>query len=266
MQQTDAVAAFRALHAARTVLLLPNVWDAGSAAVVRSAGAKAIATTSAGVAWTCGYPDGDAIPRNDLFFMLRAIRHAAGETPVSADIEGGYSNDPAEVAQLVRLLRETGIAGINLEDGMGTPELLAEKIKAVKDDGEIFVNARVDVYLNELATGEAALRETIARVKRYEAAGADGIFVPMLADRDIIRAVAAETKLPLGIFAIPGLPAVSELYELGVRRLSAGPAITKLALGATRRAAVAFVEAEDLEALFSGPTVGFDEMNAFFTA
>jgi 2-methylisocitrate lyase-like PEP mutase family enzyme len=198
--------------------------------------------------------------------MLRAICRVAGDTPVTADIEGGYSREAAPVAELVSSLREIGVAGINLEDGNESPELLASKINAIKHDGDIFINARVDVYLNELASGETALRETVSRAHRYEEAGADGLFVPGLSDPDEIRAVAAQTKLPLSIMAVPGLPSLTALYELGVRRVSAGPAITKLALGTAKRAAVEFVQGENVDALFSQNAVGFDEMNSIFSA
>src|ERR1700694_5883366 len=108
---------FRDLHAGDRVLLLPNAWDAASADLARSVGAPAIATTSAGLAWSCGYPDGDALPRENLLFAVGAVCRAARGIPVSADIEGGYSDDADEVADLVIALRGLGVVGLNLEDG-----------------------------------------------------------------------------------------------------------------------------------------------------
>lgn len=265
MHSTQTTSAFRALHHGATILVLPNVWDALSTALFARAGAPAIATTSAGVAWACGYPDGDALPRADLLFALRAIVRAAGRLPVTADIEGGYSDDPAEVAALARELRALGIAGVNLEDGVSAPDLLAAKIAAVKsalreDGGDLFVNARTDVYLRELAYGEAAERETIARAQRYAHAGADAVFVPALETGAIAR-VADAIALPLALFVVPGLPSAQRLYELGVRRLSAGPGLTKLAYGIARRAAEAFARDGDGAHLASDALLDFGATN-----
>lgn len=261
----DAVGALRALHAGQRILILPNAWDALSAALFAAAGAPAIATTSAGVAWACGYPDGDALPHADLLFALRAITRAAGALPVTADIESGYSDDPAGVAALALELRAIGIAGINLEDGDGPPAVLAAKIAAVKSalrraGGDLFVNARADVYLRDLASGQDAVNETIARAALYARAGADAIFVPALATEAIAR-VADAIALPLAVFAVPGLPPAKRLFELGVRRLSAGPGLTKLAYGIARQAAAAFARDGDGAHLASDASLDFGAAN-----
>ncbi len=269
MNSTDAVETLRALHGQKTVLVIPNVWDSASAAVFKAAGAQAIATTSAGLAWSCGYPDGDALPSNDLLIAVHAICRVAKDTPVTVDLESGYSQDPGAVAELVVRLRAIGVAGINIEDGTGTPELLVEKIRAIKnavaERGDIFINARADVYLLELAEGESAIRETVRRGKLYEKAGADGLFVPALAEREAIRSIAGSTHLPLNILVGPGLPSLAELYDLGVRRLSAGPRLTEVALSAARRAALAFMRDESRdEALADTDGATYDEMNSLF--
>ena len=165
----DKLKTFRDLHAGDRVLLLPTAWDAASAALARSVGAKAIATTSAGLAWSCGYPDGDMLPRPNQLFAVAAICRAARDIPVSADIEGGYSDNPDDVADLVVALRGLGVVGLNIEDGESTPASLVAKIEAVKRrlrslGDDIFINARTDVFLRDLATGVAAVRETIARL------------------------------------------------------------------------------------------------------
>ena len=184
-QENPAAERFHRLHR-EGLLVLPNAWDAGSARLIESLGAKAIATTSAGVAWSHGYPDGDTLPwpllRATVADIARAVR-----VPVSADVEGGYSNDPAAVGETVAAVIEAGAVGINIEDGSGAPELLGAKIEQAKNAGErlgvkLFVNARTDVYLRGLATNERRVEETLARAERYRAAGADGIFVPGLAD------------------------------------------------------------------------------------
>jgi 2-methylisocitrate lyase-like PEP mutase family enzyme len=262
----DNLKTFRDLHASDRVLLLPNAWDAGSAALARSIGAKAIATTSAGLAWSSGYPDGDVLPRANLLFAVGAICRAARGVPVSADIEGGYSDDPDEVAELIVALRGLGVVGVNLEDGDGAPELLVAKVEAIKRrlgrvGDDIFINARTDVFLRELATGDAALQESIARVKLFEKAGADGVFVPFAFDPDTVRTIARATHLPLNILAVKGLPSPRDLYDLGVRRLSAGSTLSVVAFGAGRRSAEVFVRDGATDALFEPHGVTYAEMN-----
>lgn len=263
----NAYESFRTLHRGNRVLLLANAWDAVSAALFAAAGAPAIATTSAGLAWSCGYADGNALPRASLLSAVESIRAVVGNKPVSVDIEGGYSDSPDDVADLVAQLCGYGIAGINLEDGDGAPEILAAKIAAVKtrvraSGADLFVNARADVFLRELASGAQAVRETVARGKRYAAAGADGFFVPALADRDDIRSIAAAVELPLNVLAVEGLPPTEELYALGVRRISAGSAIAKLALGAARDAAETFLRNGDCSVLFSQHSIDYTQTNA----
>ncbi|MGB8520111.1 MAG: isocitrate lyase/phosphoenolpyruvate mutase family protein [Candidatus Tumulicola sp.] len=263
----NAYAEFRNLHRSDHVLMLPNAWDAVSAAIFAAAGSKAIATTSAGLAWSRGYADGNALPRASLLSAVSAVCAVAGEKPVSVDIEGGYSDSPDDVADLVTHLCGLGIAGINLEDGNGSPELLAAKIGAIKlrlrQAGlDVFVNARTDVFLRELVSGGEALREAISRAKRYESAGADGIFVPDLKQRDAIRSIAEAVDLPLNVLAAPNLPQAQELYHFGVRRISAGASLAKLALGTAREAAETFLRDGRCDALFSPGSVDYTETNA----
>lgn len=263
----SAYESFRALHRGERVLLLPNAWDAGSAALFASAGSAAIATTSAGLAWTRGYADGNVLPRASLLSAVSSLCAVVGDKPVSVDIEGGYADAPADVADLVEQLFGLGIAGVNLEDGEGKPEVLAAKIAAVKQrvaqrGGDVFVNARTDVYLRHIGSGAEAVRETIARLRRYAAAGADGAFVPDLKDRDAIGDVTAAVDLPLNVLAVPGLPPADELYRLGVRRVSAGASLAKLALGIARDAAIAFLRDGDCSVLFSSKSVDYSQTNA----
>ena len=267
MQSNDTTRALRALHAGERVLLLPNAWDAASAALFAAAGATAVATTSAGLAWSCGYPDGDALPRASLLFALRAICRVSGSLPVSADVESGFSDDPEAVADLVGELSAFGVAGINLEDGGADPDVLSAKIGAIKRSAaargdDVFVNARTDVYLRELASGEAAVREVVARARRYAAAGADGIFVPGLAEPREIAAIARAVELPLNVMALPQLPSSRELYALGVRRLSAGDALAARAYGVAQSVAAAFLTGGDAAVLFSEPAVDYASTNA----
>jgi 2-methylisocitrate lyase-like PEP mutase family enzyme len=267
MLNQDLAARFRALHAPDQLLVLPNAWDAGSARLIESLGAKAIATTSSGVCWARGYPDGKSLP---LAVVVGAIAEITRVTrlPVSADVEAGYSAEPAGAAETVRAVIGAGAVGINLEDGTNPPELLAAKIGAVKQAArgagvDLFVNARTDVYLKRLVAPERAVEETLARAKRYQEAGCDGLFVPGLARREAIDAVVAGTPLPLNLMLLPNLPPVAELRALGVRRVSAGGAVASAALGAARRATKQLLEEGRYEALFAEP-VAYLEMNALF--
>ncbi|HKE37155.1 MAG TPA: isocitrate lyase/phosphoenolpyruvate mutase family protein [Candidatus Baltobacteraceae bacterium] len=269
MQTESIAAAFRALHHGNDVLLLPNAWDAASAAVFRGLGARAIATTSAGLAWACGYADGDVLPRENLLFAVREIKRVVGDLPLSIDIEGGYSDDPAAVADLAEQLVELGVAGVNLEDGGRASSELAAKIEAIvhrcrKNGTDLFVNARCDVYLRDLASGEAAVTETVARGRAYAQAGAGGLFVPGLSEPDAMRAIARDVDVPLAIFAVEGLPPARELFALGVRRLSAGEALAGLAYGAAREAAQAFLRDGNSAAVLTERNLEYGPTNALF--
>jgi 2-methylisocitrate lyase-like PEP mutase family enzyme len=258
---------FRRLHHAPTLLILPNAWDAGSARLIESLGARAIATTSAGLAWSRGFPDGNALPTDQLIAATRDIARAIG-VPLSMDIEEGYSDDERSVSRLVTDILNAGAAGINIEDGAGSPDQLCRKIAAIRDStsrsgSDLFVNSRTDVYLRGIAVGDAAIDEVIDRAARYRAAGADGLFVPGLIDGKVMAAIAAAINpMPLNIMAAPGLPSIDALQIAGVRRLSAGSAIAQAIWGRTGRLATAFLEG-DVSELF-GAAAEYGKMNDLF--
>lgn len=236
-------ARFHALHTNDTPLLLPNAWDAASARLWQACGASAVATSSAAVAWARGYADGGALPRDELLSSLRSIARVIS-IPLSADIEDGYGDDPEAVAALAADIVDAGAVGINIEDGAGTPDLLAAKIRAIRarlGDTRLFINARTDVYLAGLAQGEAAVSMTIERLRLCRDAGADGGFVPGLADADAARRIADAVPLAINVMAMPGLPPVAAFADAGIRRISLGPALFKLAYAHADRAARAFL-------------------------
>ncbi len=222
------VTTFRDLHAGPDVLLLANCWDAGTARLTSRAGVRAIATSSAAVAWSHGYPDGDALPIALHLATIRSIARVI-ELPLSVDAEAGYATDPGAVADTIAAFVDAGAAGINLEDAGAPAELLAHKIAAIKQRVEVFVNARTDVYLRGLVPPAERVAEVIARGLRYRDAGADGLFVPGVIEPSEIAAIAAAVDLPLNVLARPKLPAVAALQALGVRRLSAGSALAQSA-------------------------------------
>jgi 2-methylisocitrate lyase-like PEP mutase family enzyme len=258
---------FRNLHRAPGLLLLPNAWDCVTARMIESLGAKAIATTSAGLAWSRGYPDGNALPVEHLIAATRDIARVI-QVPLTVDIEAGYSEDPDEVARLVVRVLAVGAVGINLEDGAGSPDLLCRKIAAIRDHvahsgDDLFINARTDVYLRGVASGEAASDETIRRAARYREAGCDGLFVPGLSAADTMRAISAAIEpTPLNIMAVPNLPTIDTLKRSGVRRLSAGSSIAQAALGCTTRLVSRFL-AGTLSEMYDG-SANYGAMNKLF--
>jgi 2-methylisocitrate lyase-like PEP mutase family enzyme len=244
MTSQDTAVAFRRLHD-QGLLVLPNAWDAGSARLIESLGAKAVATTSAGVAWSHGYADGNLLPVPLLVATIAGIARVV-KAPLTVDVEGGYSTDPAAVGETVARVIDAGAVGINLEDGGGDPDSLCSKIEQARGAGtrlgvELFVNARTDVYLRGVAPVGRRVAESLARAERYRAAGADGIFVPGLVDAAEIGAMASGTRLPLNVMAWPGLPQAPELEALGVRRLSAGSTLAQAALGRIASLTAAFL-------------------------
>ncbi len=226
-------------------MLLPNAWDAVTARLIESLGAQAIATTSAGLAWSRGYPDGNALPEDQLIAAIRDIARVI-RVPLTVDIEAGYSDDPAAVARLVARVLAVGVVGINIEDGERSPDLLCKKIAAIRDQAhsgaDVFINTRTDVYLRGFARGEAATAEVIRRASRYHAAGCDGLFVPGLATADAMAAIsAAIAPIPLNVMAVPNLPPMDTLEKSGVRRLSAGSSIAQAAIGRTSHLVSSFL-------------------------
>jgi 2-methylisocitrate lyase-like PEP mutase family enzyme len=265
--RTDHLAAFRRLHAPGELLVLPNAWDAATSRLAEACGARAVATTSSGVAWCHGYPDGNALPPRILADAVAGIARVLG-VPLTVDAEAGYASDPGAVAETVASIAAAGAVGINLEDGADAPDLLCAKLDAIRETTrraglDVFVNVRTDVYLRGLVPPEGALDETLARARRYRAAGADGLFVPYLRDADAIRAVAAATPLPLNVMVVPGLPPVAALRALGVRRVSAGSAIAQRAYAAARRAATEMLIDGRYDAMLEAG-VPYPEMNALF--
>ena len=266
MPHTSRVATFKSLHTASTPLVLANAWDAASAALFQREGATAVATSSASLAWSLGYADGGKLPRNELLAAVARIQRVL-TVPLSVDLEDGYSDAPGSVAELVVELARLGVAGINLEDGSKDPSLLADKIKATRQalgDTPLFINARTDVYLRGLASGPAAVGLALQRAQAYQAAGADGLFVPGLASVDDTALIARQSDLPLNIMLRFGIPSIQVLHGAGARRFSAGPATFQSAYGHARTAAQDLLKHHSVTGLFHN-TVTYDAMNTLFS-
>ncbi|MBC7768102.1 MAG: isocitrate lyase/phosphoenolpyruvate mutase family protein [Phycisphaerales bacterium] len=246
-------AAFHALH--EDFLILPNAWDAASARVTQEAGAAAIATSSAAVAWAHGYADGHHFPVASLLAAVEEIVRSVS-VPVSTDAEGGYDDDVDKVAENVRALMGVGAVGINIEDGKAPHELHLRKIEAVREAAvragiDLFINARTDVVLKQLAPAEQAVAETLRRAAAIKSAGASGLFVPGIVAPADIAAVAEGAGLPLNVMARPGLPDADALKALGVKRLSAATAVFNAAMAGVREATADFLATGSSESLWS---------------
>jgi len=237
---------FAALHRRGDPVLLANAWDAASAAVIQAAGAKAIATTSSGVAWALGVPDGGLLGAAALGAALGRIV-AAVDIPVTADIEDGYGPGPADVAVTVRAALDAGAVGINLEDRAGgqrtlfSPAEQAARIAAARAEAggagqPLWINARTDVYLAGIGEPERRLALVLRLAQVYADAGADSLFVPGVTDPGILAAL-VDGPLPLNAMVSDGAPPVAELAALGVARISLGSAIAQAAYGVADRAA-----------------------------
>src|SRR5580658_6930574 len=241
--QADKAREFLALHRAGEPLLLPNPWDLGSARLLASLGFKALATTSSGFAARLGRNDG-AVTRDEALIHA-AVIVAATDLPVSADLENGFADDPADVAQSIGLGIEVGLAGGSVEDFTRREEdpiydvkLAAERVAAAAEVAHagpvpFVLTGRAENYLH----GRPDLADTIARLQAYQEAGADVLYAPGLTSIEDIRLVIRETDRPVNVLAIGGTPPVPELAEAGVSRVSVGGSFAFAALGAVVEAA-----------------------------
>ncbi|MDX2277243.1 MAG: isocitrate lyase/phosphoenolpyruvate mutase family protein [Hyphomonadaceae bacterium] len=246
-------ATFHALH--RELLILPNVWDAGSAKTIELAGAKAIATSSAAVAWSHGRSDGHGLPIEKLVATVAEIARVTA-LPITADAEAGYADDLDKVADNISALIQAGAVGINLEDGTAPHDLHLKKIAAARKAGqregvELYINARTDVFLKQLVEPGLQVAEAIKRGRAIRDAGASGLFVPAIAAADDIAQVVQGVALPLNVMGRPGLPKLAELKALGVKRISAATATYAVAMEALRAASAAFLVDADADALWA---------------
>lgn len=271
--QQNQATIFRALHAGPEILLLPNVWDVASARIIEESGYKAIATTSAGIAFALGYPDGQKISREEMLESVTRIVRAV-KVPVTADVEAAYGDKPEDAARTARAVVEAGAVGMNLEDATSDPEhplvdlpLQVEKIQAVTETARqskvpLVLNARTDVYL--LQVGDAGKRydEALHRLRAFRDAGADCVFLPGVRDPETMHRMVADLACPLNILAGPGSPSVPELRKLGVARVSLGSGPMRAALGVLRRIADELKNTGTYTALEGAPSHA--EMNRLF--
>ena len=236
------------MHHGRGILVLPNAWDVASARIFEEAGFGAVATTSAGIAFSLGYADGQKISRQEMLGQVARIARAV-KVPVTADVEAGYGGRPEDAGKTVEEVLEAGAVGLNLEDASGDParplfdlNLQVEKIRAVREAGErmgvpVVLNARTDVYLLQVGPPEGQYDETVRRLGAFRDAGADCVFAPGLHDAATIGRLVRDLNCPVNILAVPGSLTVKELEKLGVARVSVGSSPMRATLGLVRKIA-----------------------------
>lgn len=263
--------ALRRLHAGPGVLVLANAWDVGSARLLAAAGFPAVATSSAGVAYVLGYPDGQHIGRAEMLDMVRRIASAL-EVPVTADVEAGYGTTASSAAETAAAVVAAGAVGMNLEDADGgrllTLEQQADRVRAARAASDsagvpLVINARTDAAALAGGPAEERIGEAVRRANAYLAAGADCAFVPFVSARDEIARLAREIRGPLNVLGTPASPPIAELARLGVRRVSVGSGLARAAYGHARRAALELVRAGTYQALGEG-AIPYAEMQRLF--
>ncbi|MGJ7503416.1 isocitrate lyase/PEP mutase family protein [Variovorax sp. ZT5P49] len=276
MRSSDAqqkADAFHRLHVGPDPLVLVNAWDAASARIVERAGATAIGTTSAGMAWSLGYADGERMPVSELIAACARICRVTG-APVSIDIESGFGDSTQAVCDVAGALIGMGAAGINIEDGTrpGTreltpPEVLCERVAAIRKlDPRFFINARTDVYFVPWDDPVARFEEALRRAKLYAAAGADGIFVPGMSSLEEIGRLSGALGVPLNVYAgYAGAPPAETLARAGARRISLGCGPLQSALGLVSRIAKEAFEHGRFGTMGEG-MLSVGEINGLFAA
>jgi len=270
--QAEKGSAFRALHARDRAFIIPNPWDAGTARLLAQLGFEALATTSAGYAFSAGQPD-NTIDLQEMLAHLRTIASATS-LPVSADLENGFGDDPETVAETIRLAAAAGVAGGSIEDMSRQPgrpiyerahavERIRAAAEAARSLSFVFtLTARAENYL----AGRPDLGDTIERLQAYQLAGADVLYAPGLTSKDDIAAVVSSVDRPVNV--VMGLQGVqmslAELSAIGVKRVSVGSALSRAALGAFLRAAREMREHGTFA--FADEAASYREINGMFRA
>ena len=247
-EQKKKAEALRAMHTGTGAVLLPNVWDVASARIIEEAAFPAIATTSAGIAFAQGFPDGQKIPSAQMITAVAQIASAV-RVPVTVDVEAGYGQRPEDGARTARNVIDSGAVGMNFEDATGDADhplteltLQLERILAIRETAEelrvpLVLNARTDVYLLQIGEPGRRYDEAVRRLSAFRDAGADCVFVPGVRDAETIGRIVADLKCPVNILGVLGSPSVFELVKLGVKRISLGSGPMRASLGFLRKLA-----------------------------
>lgn len=268
--QSERAHEFRALHHRAHPLVLPNAWDVPSARVFEDAGFPAVATSSAGITVSQGYPDGEAMPRRELVLAIRRIANRLS-VPVSADVVSGFGRTARDVAATVRMVLEAGAVGVNIEDlrpsekGLFPLPVQLRRLEAVKGAAQaagipLVINARTDAFRHAPGDEPARLREAIRRAVAYRDAGADCVYPMGVTDVGSISTFVDALRCPVNVMVRKGLPPISELEKLGVKRVSFGPSASYAAMGLLKRASREVLDRGTYDLLVDG-AITFDELN-----
>lgn len=272
MTLSEKAKAFLALHHADDLLLLPNAWDLASARLIEEAGFQALATTSAGICYSRGFPDLQRIGRERMFAAVKPIIEAV-DVPVTVDVENGYGDTPEDVADTIRQVMELGAVGCNIEDvstnfdgSLEETDLVVERLRAAREAAdhagvELVINARTDGYLVG-GSGPAVFAEAVSRANAYFNAGARSVFVPGLVGEQEIADMVREVDGPLNVLTVPGLPPLKRLEELGVARVTTGSSLARTAYGALKAALGELAVYGTCS--YTRDAVGFDELDGLF--
>ena len=270
-QQAEKAEQFRKLHHGPRMLVLSNAWDVVSARILEECGHPAIATSSAAVAFSRGYPDGERIPRDEMLDVVARIARAV-RVPVTADLEAGYGTTVKDMVETVKAAIAAGAIGMNLEDVTGDDEssqvdtaLQVEKIRAIRKTATgrgvpLVLNARTDIYLLPIGLEATRFERTVERLRAYRDAGADCLFAPGLYDRETIAKLVSALQAPINILVNPAGPPMAELEKIGVARVSAGSGVMRAAMGLVRRIGKEMLESRSCEMMFAG-TIPHAELN-----
>jgi len=269
--QAERAEKLRKLHHGPKILALPNAWDVVTARILEEAGHPAVATSSAAVAFSLGYPDGQRISRNEMLEVVSRIAHRV-HVPVTADMEACYGTSPEDMAETAKELIAAGAVGLNFEDVIGDDQsshvevgLQVKKIRAIRETSAslgvpLVINARTDVYLMPIGPANTRFERTVERLRAYHEAGADCLFAPGVFDREIIGKLVKALNAPLNILASQGCPSLAELEALGVARVSAGSSAMRAAMGAFRRVAKDWMDHGTYDSL-TQVTIPYGELN-----
>ncbi len=269
--QAEKAEQFRKLHHGPKLLVLSNTWDVVSARILEECGHPAIATSSAAVAFSRGYPDGQRIPRDEMMDVVARIARAV-RVPVTADLEAGYGTTVEDMAETTKAAIEAGAIGMNLEDVTGDDErsmvdtaLQVEKIRAIRETAKslgvpFVLNARTDIYLMPIGEEATRFERTVERLRAYRDAGADCLFAPGVHERETIARLVKAAAAPLNILMTPQCPSLADLERMGIARVSAGSAVLRAALRVVRRIGEEMLESRSCETLFAG-AIPYTDLN-----
>src|SRR5256885_7775727 len=274
--QAEKAEQFLKLHHGPRMLVLANAWDVVSARILEECGHPAIATSSAAVAFSRGYPDGQRIPRDEMLDMVGRIARAV-RVPVTADMEAGYGTTVKDMAETAKAIVNAGAVGLNLEDVTGEHadsqvelSLQVEKIRTIREVSSslgvsLVINARTDIYLMPIGPEATRFDRTVERLRAYRQAGADCLFVPGLVDRNTIEKLVKAVAAPVNILVTQGCPPLRELEKIGVARASVGSGVMRATLALVRRIGKDLQETGTYSSIFEG-SIPYAELNRALAA